>query len=171
VNLQANDFELFGLTQRFLQDPDEIDACWKLLQKEAHPDKFAAQGAAAQRVAMQWSARINEAYRRLKDPVTRAAYLCEINGIGVDAHTNTKMPAEFLLLQMQWREDLDDVCDAQGLAGLQSTVMAFRQKILSQFEDLLDGQHDYAHGVMAVRELMFVNKFLRDLEPHFDRLT
>jgi molecular chaperone HscB len=171
VNLQVNDFELFGLDQRFQQSPAEIDACWKLLQKEAHPDKFAAQGAAAQRVAMQWSARINEAYRRLKDPLTRAAYLCEINGVGVDANTNTKMPADFLLLQMQWREDLDEVCDAQGLEGLQKTVEDFRQKILNQFENLLDGQQDYVQAVMAVRELMFVNKFLRDLEPHFDRLT
>ena len=72
MNLQSTDFELFGLETRFAQDRSAVDARWKDLQREAHPDKFAAQGAAAQRVAMQWSVRINEAYKRLKDPLKRA---------------------------------------------------------------------------------------------------
>src|SRR3954465_9598095 len=84
VNLGSNDFELFGLPERFAQDRAAIDARWKELQREAHPDKFAAQGASAQRVAMQWSVRINEAYRRLKDPLQRAAYLCELRGAPIE---------------------------------------------------------------------------------------
>jgi molecular chaperone HscB len=64
VNLQSNDFELFGVPQQFAQDRAELDDRWKALQREAHPDKFASQGAAAQRVAMQYSVRINEAYQR-----------------------------------------------------------------------------------------------------------
>ncbi|MEK9952565.1 MAG: co-chaperone HscB, partial [Curvibacter sp.] len=63
MNLQSDDFELFGLPRRCAQDRSLIDARWKDLQREAHPDRFAAQGAAAQRVAMQWSVRINEAYQ------------------------------------------------------------------------------------------------------------
>jgi molecular chaperone HscB len=92
VNLQSNDFELFGVPRRFAQDRAALDARWKDLQREAHPDKFAAQGAAAQRVAMQWSVRINEAYQRLKDPLKRAAYLCELDGAPINAHSNTAMP-------------------------------------------------------------------------------
>jgi molecular chaperone HscB len=68
VNLQSDDFELFGLKRQFAQDRATLDARWRELQRQAHPDKFVAQGAAAQRVAMQWSVRINEAYQRLKDP-------------------------------------------------------------------------------------------------------
>ena len=77
MNLQSDDFDLFGLPRSFAQDRAAIDAAWKALQSQAHPDKFAAEGAAAQRLAMQWSVRINEAYQRLKDPIRRAAYLCE----------------------------------------------------------------------------------------------
>ena len=66
MNLQSNDFELFDVPERFAQDRDALATRWKQLQREAHPDKFAAQGAAAQRVAMQWSVRINEAYQLLK---------------------------------------------------------------------------------------------------------
>jgi DnaJ-class molecular chaperone len=78
MNLQSDDFELFQLRRQFAQDASVLDARWKDLQREAHPDRFAAQGAAAQRVAMQWSVRINEAYQRLRDPLKRAAYLCEL---------------------------------------------------------------------------------------------
>jgi molecular chaperone HscB len=88
--------------------PRALDARWKELQREAHPDRFAAQGAAAQRVAMQWSVRINEAYQRLKDPLKRAAYLCELHGAPIQAENNTAMPARFLMQQMEWREALDE---------------------------------------------------------------
>ena len=101
MNLQSDDFELFGLARRFAQERSAIDARWKDLQREAHPDKFAAQGAAAQRVAMQWSVRINEAYQRLKDPMRRAAYLCELHGAPIRAEDNTAMPAAVLMQQME----------------------------------------------------------------------
>ena len=75
-SLQDDDFRLFGLPMGFELDRAALDERWKALQRQAHPDRFAAQGAAAQRVAMQWSVRINEAYQRLKDPLKRAAYWC-----------------------------------------------------------------------------------------------
>ena len=42
MNLQADDFELFGLTRQFAQDRTVLEERWKRLQREAHPDKFAA---------------------------------------------------------------------------------------------------------------------------------
>jgi len=107
-NLQDNDFKLFGLPVRYALDRAELDERWKQLQRQVHPDRFAAQGAAAQRVAMQWSVRINEAYQRLKDPLKRAAYWCELQGVPVNAENNTAMPASFLMRQMEWREALDE---------------------------------------------------------------
>jgi molecular chaperone HscB len=69
AQLAVDDFELFDIPKQFSQDRAALDARWKNLQREAHPDKFSAQGTAAQRVAMQWSVRINQAYQRLKDPI------------------------------------------------------------------------------------------------------
>jgi molecular chaperone HscB len=137
VNLQSSDFELFGLPERFAQDPGAIDARWKELQREGHPDKFAAQGAAAQRVAMQWSVRINEAYQRLKDPLKRAAYLCELRGAPIDAENNTAMPAEFLMEQMEWREALDER-ERRGRARERSRRWRRRARMLADIEQLLD---------------------------------
>ncbi len=171
MNLQADDFELFGLQRQFAQDRSAIDARWKDLQREAHPDKFAAQGAAAQRIAMQWSVRINEAYQRLKDPLQRAAYLCELAGFPINAHSNTAMPTAFLMQQMEWREALDDAESSKALEALVDTVQSSRQDVLHQCATLLDEQHDYAAAVGLVRTLMFIEKFTQDLHQRLDSLA
>jgi molecular chaperone HscB len=171
VNLQADDFELFGLMRQFAQDRGAIDARWKDLQREAHPDKFAAQGAAAQRIAMQWSVRINEAYQRLKDPLKRAAYLCEVSGFPVNAHSNTAMPAAFLMQQMEWRETLDDARGAASLEALADNVQASRQALLQECATAIDDRHDYPAAVGQVRALMFIEKFTHDLHQRIDQLT
>ncbi len=170
VNLQSDDFELFGLEQQFAQDRGAIDARWKELQREAHPDKFAAQGAAAQRVAMQWSVRINEAYQRLKDPLKRAAYLCELNGAAVDAENNTAMPAAFLMQQMEWRESLDDATSLADVEAISAELLNARRETLQKCEHLLDAEQDYAGAVGQVRALMFIERFAHDVEMRFEQL-
>lgn len=170
VNLQSTDFELFGLTTRFTQDRSAIDSRWKDLQREAHPDKFAAQGAAAQRIAMQWSARINQAYQRLKDPLKRAAYLCELNDAPVNAENNTAMPREFLMKQMTWREMLDDATSAEELTNLVHEVSEARQNGLQKCGQLLDIEHDYVGAVQQVRAMMFIERFGSDVDARLDRM-
>jgi molecular chaperone HscB len=164
MNLQSTDFELFDLPAQFAQDAAQIDARWKALQRELHPDRFAADGPAAQRVAMQWSARVNEAHRRLKDPLTRAAYLCELRGAAIDAERNTAMPPEFLAQQMAWREALDDADAPAALETLRAEVDAARLRALSALEWLLDEQGDAAQAAAQVRALMFIDRFARDVE-------
>ena len=170
MNLQSNDFELFGLEQRFAQDRSQLDARWKDLQREAHPDKFAAQGAAAQRIAMQWSVRINEAYQRLKDPLKRAAYLCEINGMPVNAENNTTMPAAFLMQQMQWREDLDEAHSADDLEKIRLQVQQAGRDVLLNLERLIDSQKAFADAVGQVRAMMFVERFSKDVDNRLDQI-
>jgi molecular chaperone HscB len=170
VNLQSNDFELFGVPPKFAQDRAALDARWKDLQREAHPDRFAAQGDAAQRVAMQWSVRINEAYQRLRDPLKRAAYLCELAGSPVNAHSNTAMPTAFLMQQMQWREDLDEAEDSQALDALRDNVDAIQRDLINVCAHQLDVLQDFNVAAQTVRSLMFIEKFAHDLERAFDKL-
>jgi molecular chaperone HscB len=169
VNLQDTDFALFGFPQQFALDRTALDARWKDLQREAHPDRFAAQGAAAQRIAMQWSVRINEAYQRMKDPVRRAAYLCELGGAPVNANTNTAMPAAFLMQQMEWREALEEADSETALDQLLRMVEAQRKLLLEQCAELLDGQNAYLAATAPVRALMFIEKFAQDLHQRFEQ--
>ena len=170
MNLQSNDFELFGLAQKFSQDRAVIDARWKALQREAHPDKFAAQSASAQRVAMQWSVRINEAYQRLKDPLKRAAYLCEVNGAPVNAENNTAMPASFLMQQIEWREALDEAKTVENLDEIALKTNEYGRKQLLNIEQAIDAQHNFKLAVEHVRSLMFVERFVSEVDARLDRL-
>ncbi|WP_428424963.1 Fe-S protein assembly co-chaperone HscB [Methylibium sp.] len=170
MKLDSDDFELFGLPRRCAQDRAQIDARWKALQAEVHPDRFAAQGSAAQRVAMQWAVRVNEAHARLKDPLKRAAYLCELQGAKVDAENNTAMPASFLMHQMAWREALDDATGAAAVAALNDEVLAFRREALAELEATLDARHDWAAAAQQVRALMFVERFVQDLDRRLEAL-
>ncbi|MFV0681007.1 Fe-S protein assembly co-chaperone HscB [Ottowia sp.] len=158
MNLQSTDFELFDVSAAFAQDAAQLDARWKQLQRQVHPDKFAAQGAAAQRVAMQWSARINEAYQRLKDPVRRAAYLCELNGAAIDAERNTAMPADFLMQQMALREALDDADTSAALQDMANQTAALRCDMLAQLAQHTDTRADWHAAAQSVRALMFLDK-------------
>ncbi len=170
MKLSDNDFVLFGLPERFALDRADLDARWRQLQASAHPDKFSAEGAAAQRVAMQWSVRINEAHRRLREPVSRAAYLCELRGAPIDAERNTAMPAAFLGQQMAWREALDEARDEPELERLGDEVRRAESALLAELQLLLDERGDAPAAAERVRALMFISRFHADvarrLEAH-----
>ncbi len=170
MNLQSNDFELFGLTPQFAVDKLALDERWKALQREAHPDRHATADAATQRRAMQWSVRINEAYQRLKDPIKRASYLCELNGETIGAENNTAMPAAFLMQQMQWREDLEDAESLADLERMADEVAASRRSMLEGLRATADDQEDYAALAQQVRALMFVERFVRDVDQRLEQL-
>ncbi|HYD76519.1 Fe-S protein assembly co-chaperone HscB [Ramlibacter sp.] len=170
MNLQDTDFTLFDVPERFAQDRAAIDARWKELQREVHPDRFAAQGAAAQRVAMQWSVRINEAHHRLKDPLRRAAYLCELRGAPIDAERNTAMPARFLHEQIEWREALEEAASVAELDALNDRLERTRSGVLAEVERLLDHEGDAVAAAQQVRALMFLERFASEVEKRFDQL-
>lgn len=170
MNLQSDDFELFGLQPQFAQDRSVIDERWKQLQRQAHPDRFADQGPAAQRLAMQWSVRINEAHQRLKDPLRRAAYLCQLRGAAVDAHDNTAMPAQFLVQQIEWREALEEADDIDALEALAEQTRAQSAQAFEQLAHSLDVQGDAGQAAGWVRSLMFMERFSQEVDARIDRM-
>ncbi len=168
MNLGDDDFTLFDLPQRFALDRAALDARWRALQAEVHPDRFAAEGGSAQRVAMQWSVRANEAYRRLKDPLSRASYLCELRGAPVRAEDNTAMPTDFLMQQMAWREALDDADDPAAVEALDRDVRSDEKLRFAAVELALDERADAAAAAAQVRALMFVARFRQDIRRRIE---
>lgn len=170
MNLQSTDFEIFGLDPVFALDRAQLDERWKALQREAHPDRHAAADAQTQRQAMQWSVRINEAYQRLKDPIKRAAHLCELNGAPIEAENNTRMPSAFLMQQMEWREALEEASTLDALEDMADEVADARARMIDEARRLADEQRDFAGLAGQVRALMFVERFARDVEGRIDQL-
>ena len=170
MKIADDDFTLFGLPPRQALDRAALDARWRELQAEVHPDRFAAEGAAAQRVAMQWAVRVNEAYQRLKDPLRRAAYLCELRGAPVDAERNTAMPGAFLMQQMQWREALAEAAGLVEVEQIDAEVQRTERALLADVQRRLDDEGDAAGAAADVRALMFVHRFRQDIERRLDAL-
>lgn len=156
-----NHFDLFDLPQRFAIDTKVLDKAYREVQNRVHPDKFVNATDTEKRVAMQWATRANEAYQTLKNPFKRAAYLCELNGIDLQTESNTAMPGEFLMRQMEWREGLDDAKAARDLAALEkldAELQETRKAELQRIGALLDADA-FADAAQHVRKLMFLEKF------------
>jgi molecular chaperone HscB len=170
MKIDDDDFTLFGLPRRFGIDGNALAQRWRDLQAEVHPDRFAAEGAAAQRVAMQWAVRVNEAYRRLKDPLTRATYLCQLAGHPLDPHDNKAMPPAFLARQMEWHEALSDAESTDDVNALDADVTAQLQQLRSDVQADLDERHDAAAAVPKLRQWMFLARLRQEIERRLEAL-
>jgi Fe-S protein assembly co-chaperone HscB len=159
MRLDSDDFELFATERRFAQSRPALDARWKFLQGEVHPDRFAAQGPAAKRVALQWAMRVNEAYERLKDPLKRAAYLCDLNGAPISAEENTAMPPGFLVQQLEWREALDEATSAAAVERLAAAGRRAPAGRAAAPRDAARRRSRLSRAAQEVRVLMFIERF------------
>ncbi|MBY4899372.1 Fe-S protein assembly co-chaperone HscB [Cupriavidus sp. AU9028] len=168
-------FALFGLPARFAVDEPALEAAYRTVQTQAHPDRFANASDAERRVAMQWATHANEGYRTLRDPLKRAIYLLALRGVDVQAESNTAMAPAFLMQQMEWREALQEAVQARDTEALDQLLKALRREKTQREQalgSLLDAQDAAGNdaAAAAVRQLMFVDKISRDAAEAIDRL-
>lgn len=159
-----NHFELFGLTPAYALDLVHLDRAYRDIQANIHPDRFAHAGDAERRASMQWTTQVNEAYRTLKSPLQRAKYLLELNGVDVGFETNTAMPPEFLIEQMELRETLEEARDAATLGLIQKNLVAEKKTLEMRIAESIDEKHDYQSARDLVRKLMFLEKFGEEID-------
>jgi molecular chaperone HscB len=165
-------FSLFGLPARFGIDAEQLEQSWRAVAARVHPDRYATASPAERRVAMQWSARANEAYRQLRDPLLRARYLCEQAGVDLQTESNTSMDTSFLMQQMAWREMLDEIREQGGkgaaVDALRTELRDAEAELQRSISVLLDQQGDAAAAAVKIREWMFVRKMSQELASAAD---
>jgi len=167
IDFSRNYFELFDLPQRFACDPISLENAYRRLQTEVHPDRFASASEQARRLALQSSARVNEAYRSLKDPVARAQYLLSLNGVDALAETDTELPLDFLERQLERREAASEAQaakDSNAIAAMIDEVRAEAQQLVGELVHALDDERAFDDARMRVRELKFLAKLTDDLD-------
>ena len=168
-----NHFELLGLPVAYRVDAETLERSYRDLQTQVHPDRFASGSEAERRVAMQWATRANEAYRTLRDPVDRARYLLHLKGFDTGEESNTAMPPDFLMQQMEWREAVGDARrahDPRALAALRKDIAADRGEMLRLLERALDRDANYDAGCSLVRKLRFLDKIEEEIEEALEVL-
>lgn len=163
-----NHFELFGLAPAFALEIESLERSYREIQSQIHPDRYAQAGDAERRASMQWTTRVNEAYRTLKSPVQRARYLLELNGVDVEFETNTQMPTDFLMQQLELREALDAAKQPDALDRLQAQVRGEKALLEQGIAQLVDAQKDYAVAAGEVRKLMFLDKLDAEIDVAFE---
>ena len=167
IDFSRNHFELFGLPERFVVDPATLDHAFRALQSDVHPDRFAAGTDAERRLALQSSARVNEAYRALKDPVSRAGYLLALHGIDALAESDTALSLDFLERQLERREAASDAAadrDLSGLSALLTAVRADAAELERRLASALDGDSAWHEARTPLRELQFLGKLAADID-------
>ena len=166
----SSHFELFGLPAVFSLDQEMLEKAYRDIQSQVHPDRFAHAGDAERRASLQWTTRVNEAYRTLKSPVQRAKHLLELHGVDVAFETNTAMPSEFLMQQMELRERLEEAKDSSALDGLRNELSSTRKSLEDEIAQEIDSRKNYKGAADLVRKLQFLHRLDEEIDEAYEAL-
>lgn len=167
MDLTADFFSLFDLPRAFRVNLSELDSRYREVQAQVHPDRFANAGEAERRLSMQWATRANEAYQTLKKPLERAKYLLHLAGHDIKAESNTAMPADFLIEQMEWREAVAEARGGRDHHELERLHNRLRADVGTRYDELgalLDDARDHDRATDRVRRLMFLEKLIHEID-------
>lgn len=172
-----NHFELFGLPVAFDVDANELASRYRELQRRVHPDKFANAPDQERRLSLQMTALVNEAFQTLKDPVRRGHYLLSLRGIDVGEETDTAMEPAFLMEQMEWREHLEEIRQADNphkqLVELANLIRQRMQDKIEHFRNALDkdSPDELGKARNIVREMQFLEKMQQEIDNLEEELS
>jgi molecular chaperone HscB len=165
-----NHFELFGLPPAFAVEAEALERSYREIQSKVHPDRFAHAGDAERRASLQWTTRVNEAFRVLKNPVQRAKHLLELHGVDVAFETNTAMPQDFLMQQMELREALEGAKDSAALDALRSDLVGSKRTLEKAIAEAIDLKKDYAGAAGLVRKLQFLDRLDEEIDAAYEEI-
>lgn len=170
--LQKNYFELLDLPTQFEVDFNLLDQHYRKLQNEVHPDRFVTAQANERMQSMQVATQANEAYQTLKNTTARARYLLQLQGVETLGESNTAMPSDFLMLQMEWRETIEDAISNKDVGSLDSLLTEIKQnakQLAIQLKQYFDDKA-YALASEIVRKLSFIDKISIDIHRAIETL-
>ena len=158
-------FTVFQIEPQFDIDTDSLEQNYRTLAARFHPDRFASASAFEQKQAVMMSSTVNEAYRTLKNPTDRAAYLLRQQGIDADAPEHTSFAPEFLMQQMEWRETLAEARGGQdqtALTALDKEISGAQQELWQDLREAFRRQQ-YEDAAQLVRQGRFLDKLKKEI--------
>lgn len=109
-------FATLGLAPRFDLSTEELEARWREMQRALHPDRHSDKPPAERRISLAKAVEVNEAYRALRDDLSRAIALLALRGFEVNEGKGATQPdPEFLMEVMELREGLSEARAARDL--------------------------------------------------------
>ncbi|AGF46808.1 molecular chaperone HscB [Candidatus Kinetoplastibacterium desouzaii TCC079E] len=159
----SNYFKLFGLDFAFEIEEEKLDKAWRKISNFVHPDRHRISSSMDQMAAIKLSSFVNNAYSILSNPIKRAQYICEYNGINFN--NNIDISKDFLSKQLEWRESLELIFNQKDLSILNEFISSLSKEMRERFEilcELLDNNIDYKKASLIIKELMFIDKIMQE---------
>jgi len=164
-----NYFELFDLETSFFVDDEALNKAYQAQVTRFHPDNFANKSQTEQLQALQSTSLLNLAYTTLKTPLNRASYLLNLEDVDPFDEKDTNMDANFLVLQIELREQLEDIKKLQDNTVLENfieRVQDFINDNVASISEAFRQSGDLQEVKNLVREL----KFYEQLKKEANRL-
>ena len=157
--MNQNFFDLLQLPKAFVIDLKKLDQNYQSIQKEIHPDRFASLGDDTKLESIKKTAQVNDAYQTLKSPIRRAEYLLQLHGVNIHDEKYTAVPQDFLMQQMEWREELEThKQDKLALEKLAADIQKNKNQMINQLPAFFDNKDDLNDAIKTTRELNFIEK-------------
>ena len=145
-------FAFFGLPQKLTVEPAALEQKFHSLSWKLHPDHFARASEAERQHSLDLSSELNDAYRTLRDPVSRVEYLLSLSGMRKEGQKKQQAPPELLEEVFELNEALDEMREARSSGGSPAQMAGLRAKLES-------AQHKFESSLAEVdRELAVVSK-------------
>ena len=157
--MTQNFFTLLNLPEAFVVDLKKLDQHYQAIQKEIHPDRFASLNDETKMESVKKTAQVNDAYQTLKSSIRRAEYLLHLYGFDINDEKYTAVPQDFLLQQMEWREELETHAkNKEALEKLASVVAIKKNQKIDLLPAYFDKKNNLPEAIKITRELNFIEK-------------
>lgn len=153
-----NYFARLGLPAALELDAAALDKAYFAGQRQWHPDRFVGKPAAERARASIEAAALNDAYRTLKDPLGRAVYLAELNGVELPGDGKTIDDPDLLMEVMDAREELQEASSVGEVDALAAFAREDLQKALAELPRLFLA-NDKAAIRKALLRMRYLDKF------------
>ncbi len=155
-------FEFFGLPRNLALDAADLEKRFYALSRKYHPDLYARKSQAEREEALEASAVLNDAYRTLRDPVTRLAYLLKLEGFDIGEQGTKDVPPELLEeifeLNMALEEDGAASAGRERFLEMRSEIDA---EMRNKFAEWDAGRH--RDSLVELRGLLNRRKYISNL--------
>jgi molecular chaperone HscB len=166
-----NYFEMFDLETSFFIDESNLKDSYRREIARFHPDQYASKSDSEKLQALQNTSLLNTAFESIKSPLNRASYLLTLEGVNPFDEGDTAMDHDFLISQIELREELELLQLKQNVDDLEDYLDKVEEQIqikIDLISDAFKEKKDLMEIKKDVRELKFYEQLLSESSKLMD---
>ncbi len=168
----ADFFKLLSLPKKMSLDRAALESAFRGLSLKVHPDRFPRASPVERRLALEHTTQLNDAYRTLKAPQTRAEYLMKLEGVEVGSEEARLKDPAFLMEMMELQEEVSEASDEDALEKMERDIKARHTGLMKQLHIYFDeGQGARDDALKALDQLRFVGRLLERIEVRLEEMS